>query len=476
MKKKSLSKLIALLTASVFSLTYLFLIPLARINLSQAQQPDVPEPTRTQVVEKRVSKLYIPTGASSTFMKTSDGEEHLLIQDHITSTRIIESNKGTQQQEYYPYGMTSGEPTTLTDKQFTSHRSLADTGVYHAGARFYNPEMGMFVSADKVQGPNRYMYAAANPTVYTDPSGKIVPLVIAAIIIGGGAFGAGFGTGYERGSQVAQYGSVQEPARVVGAGIIGGVAGASVGYLGAVAAPAAIGAMSAGAGATSSVGLLGGAQIGVGACLSNPHCVNAVEAGAQMAARSDLPPNWSLLPQLPKNNKGQWLSWTEVPEGLPLRVPEDHIGAPDDLVTVYKGLRTYAAGRDIQPSIAKQSWLYGHKGDTNALISDIVTARLDMGEAMDQIIRDQAWEQAICPGDANCGTSWTTDFSVAAYYGQGGGVAQMTVPRSKLVSIPQLAVTKGKWPAAASALESEMYYFGIVHKEDYTMIARGWGE
>lgn len=52
----------------------------------------------------------------------------------------------------------------------------------------------------------------------------------------------------------------------------------------------------------------------------------------------------------------------------------------------------------------------------------------------------------------------------------------MTVPRSKLVSIPQLAVTKGEWPAAASALESEMYYFGIVNKEDYTMIARGWGE
>ena len=296
MKKKSLTKYLTLLTTSIFSLTYLFLIPFARIEATRAQDVDIPIPTHAVAGEKRVSKTYIPTGGNSTYLTTSDGEEHLLIQDHITSTRIVESNKGAQQQEYYPYGMTSGEPTTYTDKQFTSHRSLTDTGVYHAGARFYNPQLGIFVSADKVQGPNRYMYAAANPTIYTDPSGKIIPLVIAAIIIGGGAFGAGFGAGYERGSQVAQYGSVQEPAKVVGAGIVGGVAGASVGYLGAVAAPAAIGAMSAGAGATSSVGIIGGAQIGAGACMTNPHCMNAVEAGAQLATGADLPPGYISSP------------------------------------------------------------------------------------------------------------------------------------------------------------------------------------
>ncbi len=293
MKKRSLIKSIALLTASVFSLTYFFLIPFARINASHAQNPDVPQPTRTPNVEKRISKVYIPTGASSTFMKTSEGEENLLIQDHITSTRIVESNKGEEQQAYYPYGMTNGEANTISDKQFTSHRSLADTGVYHAGARFYNPQLGVFVSADKVQGPNRYMYGAANPTLYTDPSGKIIPIIIAAIIIGGAAFGAGFGAGYEHGTQVAKYGSVKEPSNIIVAGVAGGAVGAGAGYMGAVAIPAAIGAVSTGVGAASAVGVMGGAQIGVATCLGNPNCVRAVESGAEIASGSNLPPGYS---------------------------------------------------------------------------------------------------------------------------------------------------------------------------------------
>jgi len=293
MKKKLLTKAIVLLITSVFSLTYLFLIPLTRIQLTYAQDINVPAPSQAPRTQKTTSKLYIPTGASSTILKESNGETSLLIQDHLTSTRVIETSKGTQSQEYFPYGMANGGANTITDKQFTSHRSLADTGVYHAGARFYNPQLGLFVSADKVQGPNRYLYAMANPTTYTDPSGKIIPIIIAAIIIGGAAFGAGFGAGYEQGSQQAQYGSVKEPVAVIAAGITGGAVGAGAGYMGAIAVPAAIGAISTGVGATSALGLVGGAQIGVGACLSNPNCMNAFESGAQMASGADLPPGYS---------------------------------------------------------------------------------------------------------------------------------------------------------------------------------------
>lgn len=485
MKKKSLSKLIALLTASVFSLTYLFLIPLARINLSQAQQPDVPEPTRTQVVEKRVSKLYIPTGASSTFMKTSDGEEHLLIQDHITSTRIIESNKGTQQQEYYPYGMTSGEPTTLTDKQFTSHRSLADTGVYHAGARFYNPEMGMFVSADKVQGPNRYMYAAANPTVYTDPSGKIVPLVIAAIIIGGGAFGAGFGTGFERGRQVTQYGSVQEPASVVAAGIAGGVAGASVGYLGAVAAPAAIGAMSAGAGATSSVGLLGGAQIGVGACLSNPHCMNAFEAGAQLATGADAPTLYR--PDVLRSETG----YEGGIDNRPLILSGRH-------VRLYKGMSAGWDGGPILPG-----GLYTGKSGVNLsargtpyqvgeLSPEFSSDKIYIGWIINHALQGQTAKTPF--------SSWTEDLEVArAYAGPGGCVISCVFDKSEIIDLREMLLAGGdhnpfrqylSFPDGTSLLDyattvegsnarrivkeaHEGLFFGIVPAQRVSVISRG---
>jgi RHS repeat-associated protein len=426
-------------------------------------------------------------------MKTSGGEENLLIQDHITSTRIVESNKGEEQQAYYPYGMTNGEANTISDKQFTSHRSLADTGVYHAGARFYNPQLGVFVSADKVQGPNRYMYGAANPTLYTDPSGKIIPIIIAAIIIGGAAFGAGFGAGYEHGSQVAQYGSMKEPLKVAGAGALGGVAGAAtagatvasvagVGYLGAVGAPAAIGAMSTGVGATGAVGLIGGAQIGVGACLSNPHCMNAMEAGAKIASGADLPPGFSTIPEMPSQGLRGTLDYygdkalhserfgAMLGKFFPKRVPAEHIGDPEDLVTVWKGLRAGHSGHDIEPSISAQSWLYGHEGDTGALINDRLAGLMSMGMTREEAITHYAWQQAIFPADSNPGTSWTTDINVARRYGKGGGIAQMTVPRSRLVSIPGLAQARGEWPTPQCAIECEMYHFGIVKNTDYTMV------
>lgn len=284
MKKKSLIKSISLLTISVFSLTYLFLIPLTKISVTYAQ--DVPQINPPS--QKTVSRLYIPTNAGGTIVKTNTGEQALILQDHLASTRIIDKGSTQETQQYYGYGETIGDAQTTTDKQFTSHRNLTDAGVYHAGARFYNPQLGIFVSADKVQGPNRYMYGMGNPALYTDPSGNIVPLIIAAVIIGGASFGAGFGVGYEHSSQVAQYGSVQDPAAVVGAGIAGGAAGAGIGYMGAVAVPAAISAVGAGAGAAGSVGIIGGAQIAAQRCMTGA-CIDAVETAASLATGADLP-------------------------------------------------------------------------------------------------------------------------------------------------------------------------------------------
>ncbi|KXK11224.1 MAG: hypothetical protein UZ22_OP11002000429 [Microgenomates bacterium OLB23] len=423
MKKKSLIKHVAILTASVFSLTYFFLIPLARINVSRAQQPDVPEPTRTQQAGKRVSKLYIPTGASSTYMKTSDADENLLIQDHITSTRVVASNNANDSQEYYPYGMTSGEPNTVTDKQFTSHRSLEDTDVYHAGARFYNPQLGIFVSADKVQGPNRYMYAAANPTVYTDPSGKIVPIVVAAIIIGGAAFGAGFGAGYEKGSQVAQYGSVQEPARVLGAGLAGGVAGASVGYLGAVAAPAAIGAVSTGVGATSAVGLVGGAQIATGTCMTNPNCMNAVEAGAQIATGADLPPTF---------NAGGIYRQLDT-RFAPGHLIPDESNQFNDMMFLYKGLRAGYDGGDVVPG-----GLY--TGPDNGYGMGTLVQRSDPSEFIPgaSYLVTEPYRHAFLGHSADSHfSSWTPDYNLArnTYAGQEGTVIGAWFKRGEVTDV-----------------------------------------
>jgi len=80
---------------------------------------------------------------------------------------------------YYPYGTDrpgSGNPAT--DYRFTGQRQEGTIGLYDYGARFYDPLLGRFLSADTVvpepgnpQALNRYAYVLNNPLKYTDPSG-----------------------------------------------------------------------------------------------------------------------------------------------------------------------------------------------------------------------------------------------------------------------------------------------------------------
>jgi RHS repeat-associated protein len=60
--------------------------------------------------------------------------------------------------------------------------STSETGLYYLRARYYDPEIGRFITKDPLPGRltqpqsfNGYVYAANRPTVFTDPSGMIWP-------------------------------------------------------------------------------------------------------------------------------------------------------------------------------------------------------------------------------------------------------------------------------------------------------------
>jgi RHS repeat-associated protein len=101
--------------------------------------------------------------------------------DHLGSASVTTNLSGTKVSEvrYYPFGetrYTSGN--TATTKRFTSQEEQVGIGLYDYGARFFDPAIGRFVSADSIvprpgnpQSLNRYSYTNNRPLNLVDPSG-----------------------------------------------------------------------------------------------------------------------------------------------------------------------------------------------------------------------------------------------------------------------------------------------------------------
>ncbi|MHC1744446.1 MAG: RHS repeat-associated core domain-containing protein [Syntrophobacteraceae bacterium] len=119
--------------------------------------------------------------------------------DHLGSLGLAtaESSPDQPRQEtvYYPFDETAGVQNgdVGLHHKFTGQEEDPETGLYYYGARYYDPVIGRFLSADSiVQAPadpqtlNRYSYCRNNPLIYTDPTGHDFGLTafIAAIIIG----------------------------------------------------------------------------------------------------------------------------------------------------------------------------------------------------------------------------------------------------------------------------------------------------
>ena len=115
---------------------------------------------------------YIFAGAIRVAKKTG-GVVRYYHADHLGSARVLTDEIGTKVAEYTykPFGTTlsGAEP----DYSYTGkHRDLG-TGLYYFGARYYDPEIGRFTTADPARdGMNWYEYCGSNPLCRLDPNGR----------------------------------------------------------------------------------------------------------------------------------------------------------------------------------------------------------------------------------------------------------------------------------------------------------------
>jgi RHS repeat-associated protein len=104
------------------------------------------------------------------------GTTSYLHQDYLHST--VSSSSATKV-EYTPYGLLRTSSGTLpTDRQFQGQQNQSSVGLYHMGARWYDPTIGLWTQPDTVvpnpMDPlslNRYSFVEGNPLRFTDPTG-----------------------------------------------------------------------------------------------------------------------------------------------------------------------------------------------------------------------------------------------------------------------------------------------------------------
>ena len=76
---------------------------------------------------------------------------------------------------YRPYGETWIAENGLSndiERFYTGQVYDRESGLYYYNARYYSPNVGMFITADPaMDGANHYAYAGCNPVMYNDPSG-----------------------------------------------------------------------------------------------------------------------------------------------------------------------------------------------------------------------------------------------------------------------------------------------------------------
>ena len=127
-----------------------------------------------------------------------DTDSNYYLEDATGSMRFIANSSGSKRSgaNYDPFGNIRSSSGILPDFQFQTQQLDSGSNLYFLRARYYDPELGRFISRDPVKGiltnpqtQNPYAYALNNPVNLSDPSGLEVYGLCAAASLGLGVYG-----------------------------------------------------------------------------------------------------------------------------------------------------------------------------------------------------------------------------------------------------------------------------------------------
>ena len=180
-------------------------------------------------------------------------------QNDTFSTTLVTDDTGIEVTRiaYAPYGsideaLSSGEDQSRSKYGGKELDRAAD--IYYFGDRFYDPDLGRFLSPDPDwQFNSPYASDDDDPKDYFDPNGQFA-FLIAAIVIGAviGAYSGGAAVNHDANPASWNWSSGETWAGMIGGAVLGGVGGAA----GSAIAGAGFGA----AGTLAAMGVLGGVE------------------------------------------------------------------------------------------------------------------------------------------------------------------------------------------------------------------------
>jgi RHS repeat-associated protein len=107
--------------------------------------------------------------------------------DNLGTPRYGTSAAGSQVWAWDSDAFGNGTPSgsVTVNLRMAGQYHDAETDLLYNWNRYYNPEIGRYVSSDPIGlegGINTFNYVQQNPLLYTDPTGEAIPLVIAACL------------------------------------------------------------------------------------------------------------------------------------------------------------------------------------------------------------------------------------------------------------------------------------------------------